>query len=848
MKMKMTSFRKRIAFVMIFFAMAPVLFFGLYAYNNLSSQRQENFEKGFYFSFLNDMEKISLWMEGRRLSIISDGKLHYLSNDEDASGQREGRDYWIIKEGTEDFVKIEKEAKRYGRPDLLVKYERFNPDKRIADARTVFKIYIRDVDLISGENYYIKEEIHLKEIINLIERSLNDQFANYSVFLNNQVIYTNDTAGALNPYDPYFNQNSYATVISQNNYYMGIYQGSDKLNIHVSAYRDYSSAVEQIKDYQKSFLFKVFLVGLIGASISVIFSRKMNNPISEIKRAVEDILAGQYDRRIQAHDQDEFGQIYESFNHLAEIETSNYRKIVEAGFLIGEKNKQLIELNQELESSYEQLREAMTQLDLSRSKQEALIHNIGELIWTMDQEGLVTFVNQAVTDKLGYSIDEFKGELITKFIIEVESGEDFNTLLEEMPYRDFENLGLYFSRKDSDEKVYMLLNSKRVQDEEEEKTIQCFARTVSDDWIIHHMTLRRNKEMEITGQISWVLANNILIDELLEEIIKKIEQLLHPDLCIIGLMEDGVTTIERSGGSYGRQLGSIQLAMDSKSFEKVLCQENYIRGEELYRHFRVANESVYHAIVDYVILPLTFDQRVTGFFAIASSKKLSDSDLKVLQIVSNQSATAIDKAKLYKTLKEEYLNTIRVLATAVEAKDAYTEGHSARVSKMAKLIARRLSNDDGFVEEIEISGILHDIGKIGIYDKILTKRGKLSDEEYDTIMQHPAIGYKIIQPIELSQTIIDGILLHHKRYDLSGYPEKMSMDELPLSAGIIGVADAIDAMTSTRSYSKAKTLDYAIEEVKRHMGTQFHPVAAQAVIDIYENDRQGLLDIINEVN
>ena len=195
-----------------------------------------------------------------------------------------------------------------------------------------------------------------------------------------------------------------------------------------------------------------------------------------------------------------------------------------------------------------------------------------------------------------------------------------------------------------------------------------------------------------------------------------------------------------------------------------------------------------------------------GFFAIASSKKLSDADLKVLQIISNQSATAIDKAQLYKTLKEDYLNTIRVLATAVEAKDAYTEGHSSRVSKMARLIAEQLSDDDNFVEEIEISGILHDIGKIGIYDKILTKRGRLSDEEYDTIMQHPSIGYKIIQPINLSQTIIDGILLHHKRYDLSGYPEKMSMEELPLSAGIIGVADAIDAMTSTRSYSMARSL------------------------------------------
>ena len=260
----------------------------------------------------------------------------------------------------------------------------------------------------------------------------------------------------------------------------------------------------------------------------------------------------------------------------------------------------------------------------------------------------------------------------------------------------------------------------------------------------------------------------------------------------------------------------------------------------------MGNETIYQAITDYVIIALKFDDKITGFFAIASSKKMSDSDLKVLQIVSNQSAIAIDKAKLYRTLKDDYLNTIRVLATAVEAKDAYTEGHSYRVSKIARLIAEELSTDEVFIEDIEISGILHDIGKIGIYDKILTKRGKLSEAEYRIIMSHPEIGSKIISPINLSQTIVDGVHLHHKRYDLKGYPEQVMIEALPLSAGIIGVADAVDAMTSTRSYSKAKSIDYAIEEVMRHSGTQFHPEAASALAAILEKYPNELLKIIHE--
>jgi HD-GYP domain-containing protein (c-di-GMP phosphodiesterase class II) len=225
---------------------------------------------------------------------------------------------------------------------------------------------------------------------------------------------------------------------------------------------------------------------------------------------------------------------------------------------------------------------------------------------------------------------------------------------------------------------------------------------------------------------------------------------------------------------------------------------------------------------------------------------MSDSDLKVLQIIANQSAIAIDKAQLYKTLKEEYLNTIRVLATAVEVKDAYTEGHSFRVSKMAKLIARKLSNSEKYIEEIEISGILHDIGKIGIFDKILTKKGKLTDQEFSAIQQHPEIGYKIINPINLSQPIIDGILLHHKRFDLKGYPKDIQIVELPLAAGIIGVADAVDAMTSTRSYSGAKDIALAMLEVEKHSGTQFHPSAASAILAIFRETPEKLLQIINE--
>lgn len=843
----MTSFRKRLALVMIFFSMAPIFLFGIYAYDDLSDQRKDAYERGFYYAFSNDMQKLSLWLEGRKLNMLSDGKLHFLSeNKASMAGSRDGRSYEIIRAGQGEYDLLMADLKRTRSEQMVTKFVNFNASEKVADDRTVLFLYAKDTDLKTGETYFIKEEIHLKELVTLVEKSLNDQFTAYSIFVDGKILYSQNKQANLDPYEAYYNRGAFTTLNQGGHQYMGIFAGNDAMKIHVAAYRDYSSAIKQIKQYQTDFFFKVFAVGLIGAILSLLLARRINYPIQKLKTAVEDILNGDIESRIQVDHRDEFGQIYESFNQLAEMETSNYKKMVESGYVIGEKNKQLIELNRELETSYEHLREAMTQLDLSKNKQEALINNIGELIWTMDERGTITFVNQSVTEKLGYSAEEFTGQPLKTYISELESGNSVDLLMDQMQYTDLENVSVYFSKKDSEERAFMLMNTKRVFEEMSLKSIQGFARSITDDWVIHHMTLRRNKEMEITGQISWVLANNILLDELLEEIVKKIEQLLHPDLCLIGLMEENEAVISRIGGSYGGQIGSVKLATSSELFWEVLENQKIIRGEEIYQNFRAANETLYAVIRDYVILPLRFDQKLIGFFCIASAKRLSEPDLKVLQIIANQSAIAIDKAQLYKTLKEEYLNTIRVLATAVEAKDAYTEGHSFRVSKIAKLMAEKLSNSDEFVEEIEISGILHDIGKIGIFDKILTKKGRLSAEEYGAIQQHPAIGYKIIQPIKLSQPIIDGILLHHKRYDLKGYPEDIEISELPLSAGIIGVADAVDAMTSTRSYSAAKPLEAAMEEIERHNGRQFHPEAAAAILAVFKENPEKLIQIINE--
>lgn len=195
-------------------------------------------------------------------------------------------------------------------------------------------------------------------------------------------------------------------------------------------------------------------------------------------------------------------------------------------------------------------------------------------------------------------------------------------------------------------------------------------------------------------------------------------------------------------------------------------------------------------------------------------------------------------------MKDNYLKTIETLAAAIEAKDEYTEGHSNRVAKYSLEIAKYMGMPKKFCEEIEVAGILHDVGKIGIKDGVLSKPERLTEREYEMIRRHPMIGSKILESVGFSETIMNAIKFHHKRFDLKGYPQEVYIDELPLEAAIIGVADAFDAMTSSRSYRSAISVEDAIDELIKNKGAQFNPYIVDIMVDIYRKNKSVIESIM----
>ena len=190
-------------------------------------------------------------------------------------------------------------------------------------------------------------------------------------------------------------------------------------------------------------------------------------------------------------------------------------------------------------------------------------------------------------------------------------------------------------------------------------------------------------------------------------------------------------------------------------------------------------------------------------------------------------------------LRRLFTGSMKALAQALEAKDEYTQGHSARVAEESVNIARRLSLSDSEIQRIWLAGYLHDIGKIGIKEEVLNKPGKLNEEEWNLIKQHPVVAGKILGPIPELSDIIDIIVHHHERYDGSGYPDGLEGSSIPLGARILSVADAYDALTSRRSYREALARDEAYRILEDAGGTQFDPVIMRTFLDL----KQGLKGI-----
>ena len=250
--------------------------------------------------------------------------------------------------------------------------------------------------------------------------------------------------------------------------------------------------------------------------------------------------------------------------------------------------------------------------------------------------------------------------------------------------------------------------------------------------------------------------------------------------------------------------------------------------------------------------PLMAGGEIVGAIEIINKwdgSEFDEQDLELLTSLASTSALAINNERLHRAVLNSYINTIKALSEAIDARDPYTHGHSRRVTEYALMAGISLGLPAGELKTIEYGGILHDIGKIGIDDAILRSTAKvLALEERNIIRSHPAIGAKIIADIDFLKDARALVLHHHERYDGFGYPDGIKGEYIPLGARILAVADSFDAMTTDRPYRPAMSMEYALGELQKNRNTQFCPLAVDAFMKSLHarNDNTGSVLIPND--
>ncbi len=368
-----------------------------------------------------------------------------------------------------------------------------------------------------------------------------------------------------------------------------------------------------------------------------------------------------------------------------------------------------------------------------------------------------------------------------------------------------------------------------------------------------HTTSRRRKPPQ--GPLSALIkVGNAIVtsahhDEVLDRILDATRELMGAEMCSVRLL-DSATGLLVLAASAGLVLSPEHRAIavrvgEGCSGKAVETRKPYPVYDIRKSPFAFPDLAKEQGLRSLLAVPIIARTRVLGALTVYSRRlhKYTSRETRVMEAITGQAAIAIENANLYR----DSINSLLVMAKAIEAKDPYTQGHSERVTQYAVILGRALGLGEREVMLLQQLGPLHDVGKIGVPEAILQKPGKLTAEEFREIAQHPLIGADILGPIHLFREGLPIVRNHHERVDGNGYPDRLAAEGIPLLARVAAVADAFDAMTSDRSYRKALPWKVAVDEIVRCAGTQFDRGMAERFVEAVRKDVDGVQSVCNRV-
>ncbi|MEW6095331.1 MAG: GAF domain-containing protein [bacterium] len=352
-------------------------------------------------------------------------------------------------------------------------------------------------------------------------------------------------------------------------------------------------------------------------------------------------------------------------------------------------------------------------------------------------------------------------------------------------------------------------------------------------------------ELSTLFEVGKTISSTLDLEKVLTLILEVAARLMEASICSLRLIgEEKEIVLNASYGLTTEYFWGKRTTIDKRKSiaEQALKERNPVIITDVPndKEYEYPEYATKEKVTSLLCVPLVVKEESVGVLTIYSTRRqrYTQDQVNLLSAIADQAAIAVSNAKLHEEIHYSFLRTVKALAAAVDAKDPYTKGHSEAVVKYTLEIATELGFSKEEIEFLEIAALLHDIGKIGIKEDVLLKPGKLDEEEWRIIKEHPTISAKILGPVEFPEVIMLAVRLHHEQIDGKGYPDGLSQEEIPLQASIIKVADAFDAMISDRPYRKALSREVAINELKRGSGTQFHPKVVDTFIKILERSQE----------
>ena len=364
----------------------------------------------------------------------------------------------------------------------------------------------------------------------------------------------------------------------------------------------------------------------------------------------------------------------------------------------------------------------------------------------------------------------------------------------------------------------------------------------------------KNAELYDTSQkMVWELSNlhnglkaitgTLDLDQVLELVLGWAAKASEAQIGCLALAEGKDLKLAGSYGTDHHTASRLALELGSE-----ICRDVIARGRPFLDYEEQAGKPDEplnpHAVL---CVPLTLREQPIGVLFLANYQRgrpFNEDHKRLVISLAAQAAIAIDNARLFRDREEVTLAALNALAAAVDARDPYTAGHSHRVAEYALAIAAELKyavDDDGARRRLRQGCLLHDIGKIGVPDAVLSKPDRLTPQEFEVMKSHPVVGFDVLKGLKMLTDELVIVRSHHERYDGKGYPDGKGGDKLPLIAYIVAGADALDAMTSDRPYRRGMSIELALAEIQHGAGTHFHPAVAEAIASAYRN---GTLKLI----